>query len=1200
MSELALKWLAKKTFLKTIPFLILIFCCGLFPDSALSEIQVKITASPISGSLSYEQSMAADILDARQPIHYVWDFGDASVSFDVNPTHAYGSPGEYRVWLNIMDADGQTGNAVYWVQVRHDVFQKDQQLTKQYLNASRANCLYQDHYHSNLVWVGTNGGLICADLKNNVQKYYRSQLPAGMVQDICQLFDNSLWFATTNGLVRFEPDSRQWTTFNTQNTVMTENHVHALARSMNQKKLWIGTLGGGIFCWDALQKKWFEYSAKNTDLPSNHVQDLTVDHDDNLWIATHRGLAVLNPSTEQWQIFKKDSSGLPDDVINVVEHSENGKIWIGTWNQGIACFDPASNVWQPYNSGNSPLKMNYVDHLLSTPDGNIWIAAEEKGLFLFNPETDSWHIYTHENSPLPDPHVNALTTSDDNTVIINVNDYLIQMDIHANKQHCMILNQRYLPDNSLACVSQAENETLWLGFRNHGLSRFNPKNHEWSGWDPMNSPLPAYDVRCIVEISDGQMAVGTSNGLAVFNDTHRQWSIYQTQNSAIPDNNVTALLYDKNAYLWMGTTQGVARFHPTTLQWKNFQTDTNDLKDHITCLAQSSDGRIWAGTAQNGLLGFQYIDETWERFNQGTSDLSDNHIQTIIGTQSRHLWIGTLYSGLSYFDLDTETWKSYDTTNSALLHNTITALSDAQDGVLWLGDNYGHIYRFHSLTKEWHTLSLNENISDMTTLSAIVASDKDKLWVGTQGSGLFQVSWPRSLESQGSLLIIQAEDDVLSEKDQHLSLENIYRTFSNHDFQHRDIFMAALGETLDINGDGIPDPIIDSSPDRITIQKAIAQWAVDAYSSNKPFFVFIQGQWSINTDTQTPELHLADNQRLSALELHNAFALYEQETGGQIVVVISGENANQSLPFMTSKSRTLITSGHLSAYGSFLYYFLNGLDSQLSVYDAFKEARKQESLWIHKTAAIPRLDDNGDGVPDILDGVFANQIQLNPSGQNSESPFVQDIRTSPVTSDSLALTVLFNVTMVQASARMVHTTSDIQQGNFFTINMTACRPMTFCGEIQGVTPTGNYELAIMAQDYYGRMLTSEPLSIIIGDPKYGSLKGQVELLIAQHAFTYNDAHLVVQLLDSNVKAAIQPDASFRFDNIPEGIYPLEISGPGFQFTGHDAVHIIAGETQFLPPITIDIESLWCSSDTDCNGVTDLKDVIYLLQQLIMR
>ncbi|KPA13708.1 two component regulator propeller domain-containing protein, partial [Candidatus Magnetomorum sp. HK-1] len=136
--------------MKKIKYLTLLICLIINPIKAFSEIQVEITASPVPGSLSYEQSMAAGIIDAKSPIHYVWDFGDGHVSFETNPIHSYGTPGEYRIWLNIMDADGQTGNAVFWVQVRHDVFQKDQQITKQYLDASVANCIYQDKYQSNI------------------------------------------------------------------------------------------------------------------------------------------------------------------------------------------------------------------------------------------------------------------------------------------------------------------------------------------------------------------------------------------------------------------------------------------------------------------------------------------------------------------------------------------------------------------------------------------------------------------------------------------------------------------------------------------------------------------------------------------------------------------------------------------------------------------------------------------------------------------------------------------------------------------------------------------------------------------------------------------------------------------------------------------------------------------------------------------
>jgi len=1189
--------------MKTIQYFEATFVFILITNIAFAGIQIEITSSPVSDSLTYEQSMSAAIVDAKPPIHYLWDFGDNSVSYESNPVHSYISPGEYRIWLNILDADGQTANAVYWVQIRHDLFQKDQLLIKHYLNTLDINCIYQDHYQTNYVWIGTNGGLIRVDIAHNHQQYYRSQLPSEKVNDICQLFDNSLWFATNNGLVRYDVETNQWSTFNTANTPMTENHVNTLAQSTDQKKLWVGTMGGGIICWDTLNRQWLEYSAINTDLISNHIQDLSVDTDDNLWIATHRGISVLNPYTNQWQLFTKDNCGLLENIINVISCAENGTVWVGTWNYGIASFNKSNNEWQTYHSNNSPLKKNYIENLISTSDGNIWIAAQEKGLFSFCPETNSWNVYSHNNSSLPDASINGIASIDGHTVIISAGDSLIQMDEKANTNHCIILRHRYLPDNSISSVIQSKNETLWLGFRNKGLTNFDPNSHQWTVWNPMNSPLPSYDVRCIEETSDTQIAVGTSNGLALYDDNYHQWSIYLTDNSDIVSNNVTSLLYDKNAFLWIGTTNGLSRFNPATLQWKNFTSFI--VNENITCIAQSMDGIIWAGTSQNGLLKYQEQNNTWQRFNQGNSNIADNHIQGIIGTSSDNLWIATLYSGLLQFNLYDETWKSYDTSNTPLLRNTLTSLNSGINDILWIGDNDSHLYRFNSMTQEWHIISLNENIEDASSVTSVLSLDENNLWMATQGSGLYHMSWPQSLESPGNLLVIQAIEDYYCDESQRLSLENIYRIFSNNGFRHHDIMMIAQTDELDINGDGLSDSVVDDAPTIENICTAINQLAIDKNSSDKPLFIFILGKWSTDENGQ-PTLHLPGNQAFNILDFHKEVALYEQKTGAKTIVVLNGMNTNQCLSYLSTSKRMIITSGPLetntnetSIFGSFLHFFLNELESRVTVYEAYNQAKKKEAMWLHKKFSIPALDDNGDGLSDNLDGVFASQIQLKGTQQNNDIPVIQNITTKITTSNSIELTTIYNANMAQANAKVDLISSDSQENKSFTINLSTCRPMTFNGELMGITPTGTYELSVMAHDFDGRIIVSDPSIIMVGSVKTGSLKGNVQLVIGQYPFSYNDAHLTIHLSQSDNEAVILPDGSFFIDNIPEGTYQLELSGPNFHTLLPDAIDIKTGETREVAPIRFNIEKIWCSLDVNCNDVIDLKDIIFLLQQLTL-
>jgi len=1160
------------------------------------DLQLSISSSPVPGSLYYEQSFDVAILNAQTPIHYVWDFGDNHVSFDSNPVHAYVSPGEYRVWLNVMDADGQTGSAIHRVQVRHDVFQKDQQVTYRYLSATQTNCIHWDRFKDNTVWIGAQGGLIQVNFENDFQQYYRNPLPSGTVQDICQMFDQSIWIATTGGLVQFNALTLEWNTKHSLNSGLTENNVSALATSGNLKKLWVGTMGGGIFCWDSLDKIWLEYSTHNSEMPTNNIWDFTVDNQDNLWAATHRGLIFLNASTNILRIFQTDNSGLPDNVINVVRHDPNNHIWIGTWNQGLIKYDPENAEWKAYNLNNSPLIDNFVDHLTSTPDGHIWIATKENDMMRLDPETDLWQTHRTICGSNSNQVFSNIVSTDENDIVVHVNHALVKMNSNDHCQFHTRLIHRHLPDNSISCLAQLIHGDIWTGFRYKGLMQMFPKTHEFQYWDPMNSPLTSYDIRCIHEMSGGKIAVGTANELALYDTNARQWTVFHTQNSDLPHNTVISLFYDANAYLWIGTMNGIARFYPATFQWKTYETIT----DTITCLAQTTDGRIWAGTASNGFLEHQQSDDSWIRYTHSNSNLPENHIQSMIAGQNRKLWIGMLSKGLSCLDLDTNAYDHFHSDNTSLNSNRINALAESQSGVIWIGADDHHLYRFHPFTHEWHAMALSENSSDISSIMDIAIESEDNLWVGTQENGIVHVSWPQSLESPGSVIIVDNSHSRFSTYDHNLLIQNIYQTFMEKNFRHDDIFLMTLAQEIDINGDHCADPVIDSLPDQNRIIETITQWAKERYEQNRPLFVFFLGQWRQDATNNDPSYVLPENAYLNASQLHDALSIYEQKTRGQIIAIIDGNGSNDSFAHLSSKGRIVILTdsnplNQENVYSSFLPTFIHQISAGQSVYKSFIEAKKQTSDWMYHQAN-PLLDDNGDGVFNDVDGSFARQVQLlsQPTGYSEEG--IQDIHLSSDVSNGVSITILCNLPMAQIQAQLISLSGGYTPVSI--IPLENCRITSYCGSIQDITPTGNYELIVMARDYHGHMIVSEPEIVQIGNQKTGSIRGKVNLMIGTHEISFLNTKISAVLINSDQQSIINSDGSFTMAQVPEGTYEMRIDGPGFSTPLSETIHVNTGVINQLTPIHVDLAESWCSMDSDCDGEVNLRDVIYLLQVLV--
>lgn len=67
---------------------------------------------PYNGKVGYEVGFRGSVSGGNQPYSFRWDFGDGDVSSKQNPTHVYGSKGQYSVVFTVNDNKGFTRDDV--------------------------------------------------------------------------------------------------------------------------------------------------------------------------------------------------------------------------------------------------------------------------------------------------------------------------------------------------------------------------------------------------------------------------------------------------------------------------------------------------------------------------------------------------------------------------------------------------------------------------------------------------------------------------------------------------------------------------------------------------------------------------------------------------------------------------------------------------------------------------------------------------------------------------------------------------------------------------------------------------------------------------------------------------------------------------------------------------------------------------------
>ncbi|MFY0650619.1 MAG: hypothetical protein JXQ96_01235 [Cyclobacteriaceae bacterium] len=180
----------------------------------------------------------------------------------------------------------------------------------------------------------------------------------------------------------------------------------------SQGEVWmiLGGSQGGLLAFDPDVDD-YRYFASSVDFPSSRVTDVAFAGDDEIWIATDKGLAffpfsfgvIEDKSLKANRPIFDNRILLDGEYISAIEIDGGDRRWIGT-QDGLWLFeDNADRVIHNFDVDNSPLPSNNILDLEIDPvSGEIFIATD-KGLVSFRSDaTDA--LSFHQNVKIfPNP-----------------------------------------------------------------------------------------------------------------------------------------------------------------------------------------------------------------------------------------------------------------------------------------------------------------------------------------------------------------------------------------------------------------------------------------------------------------------------------------------------------------------------------------------------------------------------------------------------------------------------------------------------------------------------------------------------------------------------------------------------------------------------------------------------------------------------
>jgi len=210
--------------------------------------------------------------------------------------------------------------------------------------------VYAIAFDGKYVWFGTNEGVYRMDREAKEEKdKWRTYLPTCNIKKIL-VDDNRIWFGTLEGLWSYDKTEDSWRNYNHIESI-SEQTIYGL--SVDERYLWVGTLGNGISCYDKREGKWNSFTTKD-GLLSDVVYCITVDGDE-VWFGTDKGVSVYNVKSKDWKRYTEWDGLACNSVGDIGVDRED--VWFATL-AGISRYNKRTKKWTSWTNYQPPLGRN--------------------------------------------------------------------------------------------------------------------------------------------------------------------------------------------------------------------------------------------------------------------------------------------------------------------------------------------------------------------------------------------------------------------------------------------------------------------------------------------------------------------------------------------------------------------------------------------------------------------------------------------------------------------------------------------------------------------------------------------------------------------------------------------------------------------------------------------------------------------------
>ncbi|WP_109677304.1 hybrid sensor histidine kinase/response regulator transcription factor [Dyadobacter jejuensis] len=545
------------------------------------------------------------------------------------------------------------------------------------------------------IWYATANGLFRYDSRAFKRYGFDAQKQNSLSSDyLSSLISDSrgtLWVGSWGGLNRYDPTTDTFTRFrhDPKNPMsISSDTIYSMAED-RQHRLWIGT-SNGLNCMEMVNGK-VQFTRYLQGTPSIRVRGIAVGDDRELWLATHDGMVHMNQDKPVVYRSSDSRTGANNDFGTIYKDAY-GNIWLGKTSGGLFRFDRASRSLQMIEDfKNADGDWPWVTAMQPDKNGKLWIATWT-GLTLYDVKSrqTEWYV-NHPANPLSLSDDTILSLFKDRQGGLWIGTYNLGID-YLNTLAPVFSRWPFYVDSYSknryldGWGGITPNQKLWLLARDKSqIMLFDQRTQKRSTVN-LGTNVPNGTNFFYLDDDDVMWYGGQWNlyGYHIHTGQLQRYRFIDSKDNPAGHGRIYRMIQDSQGRLVMCGSFGVIVFDKKSKSFTNL-----NLDDFIITLFEDSKGNIWCGTKNEALKiskGLERI-ERYEIAVPQKVGLDD--VWRIAEDGSGRVWLVTL-SGLMLFDSQS---KKFIKQQVPLLDN-LTDLRIDQKGYLWLSKEL-ELLRYH-------------------------------------------------------------------------------------------------------------------------------------------------------------------------------------------------------------------------------------------------------------------------------------------------------------------------------------------------------------------------------------------------------------------------------------------------------------------------------------------------------------------------